>query len=346
MTFEWPLMLWALAVVPALVAFYVLILRHKRKAAVRYANLGLVAQAVGAGQKIRRHVPPLLFLLALILLLLASARPVATVILPTQQEVVILAMDVSGSMRAADVQPNRLQAAQAAAKAFIADLPARTKVGIVAFAATASVVQAPTLSREDLNAAIDRFQLQRGTATGSGLIVALATLFPDAGIDISQLLYGRPEENKTPIGQPGKPKEPFTPVAPGSNHSAAVILLSDGQRTTGPDALQAAKMVAERGIRVYTVGVGTKEGETIGFEGWSMRVRLDEESLKKIAEMTQGEYFYAGTAVDLKKIYQQLNAKIALEKKPTEVTALFAALAALLATLAALLSLWWHGRVL
>jgi len=250
-------------------------------------------------------------------------------------------------MRATDVKPNRLQAAQEAAKAFIAELPARTRVGIVSFAGTAALVQAPTLSREDLVAAIDRFQLQRGTATGSGLIISLATLFPDAGIDVSQLLYGRggADEAKKSIGQSSKPKEEFKPVQPGSNGSAVVVLLSDGQRTTGPDAIEAAKMVADRGVRVYTVGVGTKEGETIGFEGWSMRVRLDEESLKRIAEMTRGEYFYAGTAVDLKKIYEALTARIAFEKQKTEISALFAALAAFLTTIAAVLSLRWHGRI-
>ncbi len=348
MTFDWPLMLWALLVLPALVWLYVHILRRRKRAALRYASLGLVRAAIGAGQRWRRHLPPALLLLALTLMLLATARPVATVTLPTQQETIILAMDVSGSMRATDVQPSRLQAAQTAAKAFIAELPARTRVGIVAFAATASVVQAPTLSHEDLVAAIDRFQLQRGTATGSGLIVALATLFPDAGIDLSQLLYGhlRTDESKAPIGGSGaKPKEAFAPVAPGSNASAAVILLSDGQRTTGPDAIEAAKMVADHGVRVFTVGVGTKEGETIGFEGWSMRVRLDEESLKRIAEITRGEYFYAGTAVDLKKIYEGLNARIAFEKRKTEISALFAALAAFFAVIAAVLSLWWHGRI-
>jgi Ca-activated chloride channel family protein len=347
MIFEWPLMLWALLVLPVLIWLYVHILRRRKRAAVRYASLGLVREALGAGQRWRRHLPPALLLLALALMLLATARPVATVTLPMQQETIILAMDVSGSMRAADVQPSRLQAAQAAAKAFIAELPARTRVGIVAFAATASVVQAPTLSHEDLVAAIDRFQLQRGTATGSGLIVALATLFPDAGIDLSQLLYGRQraDESKAVVGGSAKPKEVFTPVAPGSNASAAVILLSDGQRTTGPDALEAAKMVADRGVRVFTVGVGTKEGEIIGFEGWSMRVRLDEESLKRIAEITRGEYFYAGTAVDLKKIYEGLNARIAFEKRKTEISALFAALAAFFAVIAALLSLWWHGRI-
>jgi len=348
MTFEWPLMLWSLLLLPVVVGLYLLILRRKKHTAVRFANLGLIREALGVGNTIRRHVPPALFLIGLALVLLASARPVATVLLPTQQETIMLVMDVSGSMRATDVQPSRLQAAQAAAKAFVAELPARTRVGIVAFAATASVVQAPTRSREDLVAAIDRFQLQRGTAIGSGLIVALATLFPQAGIDVGQLIYGRStaDESNAPLGTQRAAKEEFKPVPPGSDGSAAVILLSDGQRTTGPDALEAAKLVADRGVRVYTVGVGTKEGETIGFEGWSMRVRLDEESLKRIAEMTQGEYFYAGNAVDLKKIYQSLNARIAFEKKQTEISALFAALAAFFIVVAAALSLWWHGRLL
>ncbi|MEO8409036.1 MAG: VWA domain-containing protein [Propionivibrio sp.] len=346
-TFEWPLMLWSLLLLPAVVGLYLWILRRKQRSAVRFASLGLVSAALGAGNRVRRHVPPGLFMIGLALVLLATARPVATVLLPTQQETIILVMDVSGSMRAADVQPSRLQAAQAAAKAFIADLPARTRVGIVAFAATASVVQAPTLSREDLVAAIDRFQLQRGTATGSGLIVALATLFPEAGIDIGQLLYGRqPDTRDAPLGERDAAREEFKPVPPGSNGSAAMILLTDGQRTTGPDAVEVAQLVADRGVRVYTVGFGTKEGETIGFQGWSMRVRLDEESLKRIAELTQGEYFYAGTAIDLRNVYQALTARIAFERKHTEVSALFAALAAAFIILAAALSLWWHGRVI
>jgi Ca-activated chloride channel family protein len=139
-------------------------------------------------------------------------------------------MDVSGSMRAADVQPTRLVAAQEAAKSFVADLPRNVKIAVVSFAGTAAVVQAPTLSRDDVNAAIDRFQLQRGTAIGSGIVLSLATLFPEAGIDLSQITGARP----MPPGPNDKPKPDFTPVAPGSYSSAAIILLTDGQRTTGP----------------------------------------------------------------------------------------------------------------
>jgi Ca-activated chloride channel homolog len=137
----------------------------------------------------------------------------------------------------------------------------------------------------------------------------------------------------------------FKPVPPGSYNSAAIILLTDGQRTTGPDPIDAAKMAADRGVKVFTVGFGTKDGEVIGFEGWSMRVRLDEDTLKSIANLTMGEYFYAGTASDLKKVYEALNTKLVLEKKETEITALFAAAAALVALLSAGLSVWWFGRV-
>ena len=135
-------------------------------------------------------------------------------------------------------------------------------------------------------------------------------------------------------------------MPPGSYASAAIILLTDGQTTTGPDPIEAARMAADRGVRVYTVGIGTQDGETIGSEGWSMRVRLDEESLKTIANVTHGEYFYAGTATDLKKIYKNLNTKLFFEQKETEITALFAAAAAALALVSGLLSLLWFNRIL
>jgi Ca-activated chloride channel family protein len=301
---------------------------------------------MGAGQSMRRHVPPLLILLALTTMFVAVGRPVAVVTLPSQHETVILAMDVSGSMRAADVKPNRLAASQAAAKAFIAEQPPTTRIGVVSFAATASLVQTPTRNREDIIASIDRFQPQRGTAIGSGIIVSLATLFPDAGIDVSKLLYGRDAWRSIPLDQAREPeKKDFKPVPPGSYNSGAIILLTDGQRTTGPDSLEAARMAADRGVRVFTVGVGTKDGETIGFGGWSMRVRLDEETLKNIANLTHGEYFYAGTATDLVKVYKTLNSRLVLEKKETEITALLSAAAAIMVLLAAALSLLWFNRI-
>ena len=341
MTFIWPTMLWGLLALPLLVGAYFWLLRRRKKSALRYASLGLVKEALGRRGAWRRHVPPALLLAAIASLLLAVARPAAIVSLPLQEQTIVLAMDVSGSMRAADVLPNRLVAAQEAAKSFVADLPRSVRVAVVSFAGTAAVVQPPTLSRDDVVAAIDRFQLQRGTAIGSGIVLSLATIFPEAGIDLSQITG----EREMPPAPGDKPRQEFKPVAPASYTSAAIILLTDGQRTTGPDPVEAAKMAADRGIRVYTVGVGTKEGEIIGFEGWSMRVRLDEETLKTIANITRGDYFYAGTAADLKKVYQGLSTRLIVEKKETEISALFAALGTLLVVLAAGLSVWWFGRV-
>ncbi|WP_332775217.1 VWA domain-containing protein [Polaromonas sp.] len=350
MTFFWPQLLWMLLLLPLLVAMYVWLLRRKKKTSLRYASLSIVREAMGPGQSIRRHLPPLLFLLAMATMLLAAARPLAVVTLPSQQETIMLAMDVSGSMRATDVLPNRLVAAQNAAKAFLAELPRTVKVGIVAFAGTASVVQPATVNREDLTAAIDKFQLQRGTAIGNGIVVSLAELFPNAGIDLASMDYGRERQRGVAIDQSSKEgqdaKKDFIPVAPGSYTSAAIILLTDGQRTTGVDSLEAAKMAADRGVRIYTVGVGTVDGETIGFEGWSMRVRLDEETLKAIARTTQAEYFYAGTATDLKKVYERLSSRLAVEKKETEISGLLALAAAALALLSAGLSLLWFNRIL
>ncbi len=347
MTFMWPSLLWLLLLVPLLILLYVWLMRRKKKLALRYASLSIVREAMGAGPGMRRHIPPMLFLLAIAAMLLAAARPFAVVTLPMQQETIMLAMDVSGSMRATDVLPSRIVAAQNAAKAFLTELPKGIKVGIVAFAGSAQVAQIPTLNREDLVSAIDRFQLQRGTAIGNGIVLSLATLFPDAGIDLASMAYGRERQRGVSIDQSKKDeKKPFVPVTPGSYTSAAIILLTDGQRTTGVDSLEAAKIAADRGVRVYTVGIGTVTGETIGFEGWSMRVKLDEETLKAIANKTQADYFYAGTAADLKKVYETLSSRLTVEKKETEISGLLALFAAVLAITSAGLSLLWFNRIL
>jgi Ca-activated chloride channel homolog len=336
MTFLWPTALWLLAALPVLAGMYVWALRRRKKLALRYSSLSLVREAVSSGQSFRRHVPPALFLAALAGMLVAGARPAAIVTLPSQHETVILAMDVSGSMRAEDVKPNRLVASQVAAKAFIDDTPRSTRIGIVAFAGSASLVQAPTSSREQAAAAIEQFQLQHATAVGSGILVSLKAIFPDAEFDPFNM---KPRLRNAAAGG-------SAPVKPGSYGSAAIILLTDGQTTTGPDPIEAARVAAERGVRVFTVGVGTPEGEILTGEGWSIRVRLDEDALRQIAEVTGGEYFYAGTAADLKKVYQALNSKLVMEKQETEITALFAVAAALLALLSAALSLLWFNRIL
>jgi Ca-activated chloride channel family protein len=335
--FLWPHLLWLLLTVPALAALYLYLLRRKRQAALRYASLALVPGARG----LRRHVPPLLFLVALTAMIVAVARPTAVVTVPSLQQTILLVMDVSGSMRATDVKPNRLAAAQEAAKTFVAALPRQVRVGVVSFAATASLVQPPTQKREDVYAAIDRFQLQRGTAIGSGIVVALATLFPDAGIEVVALEEGRADKARA-----DKPRKTEAPVEPGSHTAAAIVLLTDGQRTTGPDTMAAARLAAEHGVRVYTVGIGTATGETIAFDGWSMRVRLDEDTLKAIARTTRGEYSHAATAQELKKIYQTLTTRLTLQPEEMEISAYFAAAGTVLALASAALSLLWFGRVL
>jgi Ca-activated chloride channel homolog len=347
-TFQWPEMFWLLPLLPAVILGYVWLLRRKKRAALRYASLALMSEAMRAGARIRKHVPPFLFLVAIALLLVAIARPAAVVTLPTQHETVILSMDVSGSMRATDVKPSRIGAAQEAARSFIAQQPRSTRIGVVSFAATASVVQSPTHSREDILAAIDRFQLQRGTAVGSGILVALKLIFPDAEFDLRSY---NPRPRDTVKGQSldkaRGPEKPGAQVVPaGSYNAAAIILLTDGQTTTGPDPIESARIAADHGVRVYTVGIGTAAGETIGAEGWSMRVRLDEESLKSIANITHGEYFYAGNATDLQKIYNNLNTKLFFEQKEMEITALFAGAAAVIAMMSGLLSLLWFNRIL
>ncbi len=357
MRFLWPDLLWLLLAVPALVAAYLVALRRKKKAAVRYTSLMLIRDALGPGQKWRRHLPPALFLLAMVAAILGVARPTASVILPAEHMTLIMAMDVSRSMQATDVEPNRISASQTAAKSFIEELPRNVRLGIVSFAATASLVQTPTENREDLTAAIDRFQLQRGTATGSGLMLALAQLFPDDGIDLEAVLYDNAYSRYGALGGGGAApidrtrkaakdaKKNFTPAVPGSYTSGAIILLSDGRRTTGPDPLEAARMAADRGVRVFTVGFGTLAGGTIpGWEGMSFYVRLDEETLKAVANITGAEYFHAGSAADLRKVYQSLSTKFTMERQETEVSALFSALAALFVIGAAVLSLLWFHR--
>jgi Ca-activated chloride channel homolog len=351
MKFLWPEMLAGLLAAPLLLWLYWWVLSRRKKAALPFANLALVREAMGAQSSWRRHLPPALFFLGLVALLVSLGRPAALVILPSQHETVIMAMDVSGSMRAKDVEPDRITASQNAAKSFVNDQPRTTRIGLVTFAATASLVQPPTRAKEDLVAAIDRFQLQRGTAVGSGILVSLKTLFPDMEIDVrgfgSRAFGGSKNNSKAaPIAAPSADgKEAPKPVPPGSYKSGVIILLTDGQTTTGADPLEAAKEAANRGVRVFTVGFGTTNGEIIGAEGWSMRVKLDEDSLKQIANITHGEYFYASNAVDLKKVYETLNSRLVFEKKETEITAFFAAAGALLVMLAAGLSLVWFNRV-
>jgi len=348
MRFLWSDLLWLLLVVPVLIAAYVYALGRRKKMALRYASLMLVRDAIGPGQWLRRHLPAALLLLALVCALLGVARPTAIFTLPSEHQTIVLAMDVSRSMRATDMEPSRLGAAQNAVKTFIKDLPSNVRVGIVTFAGTAAIVQTPTENREDLTAAVDRFQLQRHTATGSGLLMALSLLLPDADIDLEAEVFDSAFSRRSgsvPLGAARGERKDFKPVPPGSYTAGAIVLLSDGRRTTGPDPLIAAKMAAERGVRVHTIGFGTKEGGPVDFGYQVIYMRFDEEALKAIASVTEGEYSHAGSAADLQNVYKSLTAKIALERRETELSALFGAMAALFALAAAALSLLWFHRL-
>jgi len=343
LTFLWPSMLWLLVIVPLVAALYWVLLRRRSKASSRYASLETVGgHALGTASRMRRMLPGLFWVLALTALILAIARPQAALTLPARLDAIILALDMSNSMRATDIKPNRLTAARDAAKTFIEAQPSNVRIGVVAVAASAAVVQSPTDNREDIVAAIDRLETQRGTALGSGLIIALDALLPAARIDVEEFINPRAGEKKIRRTDELPAREPK-----GDNKQVAIVLLSDGQSNVGPDPLKAAEIASDYGVRIYTVGIGTTEGVTVSAEGWNMRVRLDEEALKKIADVTSAEYFPAADAATLKKVYQRLSTKLSFERQqPTEVTAVLVLLGATFALCGALLSLWWFSRIL
>jgi Ca-activated chloride channel family protein len=344
MHFLWPEFLWLMAALPLLPLAYAWLLRRRRKIAVRYSSVGVVREAA-AGRSWRRHVPPALLLLACTGLLFATARPAARVPLPWARSTIMLAMDVSLSMRVTDVKPTRLAAAQEAAKVFLRDLPRDIEVGLVTFAGSSQVVQRATQDRESLVAAIDGFQMQMGTAVGNAIVLCLAELFPDHGLDVGELTFGSKPGARSLDEKPKAPPKEITPVAPGSYDSAAIILLSDGRRTTGVDTLAAAKMAADRGVRIYVVGLGTTSGETATAEGMPIYLQLDEPTLREVARMTGGEYHHAGTAEKLRSVYENLGSRAEVLTRETELTGLLAFSAALVALTAAGLSVLWFGRI-
>ena len=369
MTFEWGSLLWFLLAVPVLVLLYLWAQRRRRRYAARYASILLVKDALGKGPGFKRHIPALFFIVGLTVGIVALARPQATVLLPSSKGTVILAIDASGSMRAQDIKPTRFEAAKAAAKEFINKQPRTVKIGIVAFAGAAALVQPPTTAREDLFAALDRLRLQRATAVGSGILVALDAIFEndpkaqeqpeDPGFGFGGFGFGRgggggalnpfgaspqqPDPNQ-PLAaqQPDQPDQP--PVPPGSYTSAAIVLLTDGQTNTGPDPLDAAQAASDKGVRVYTVGVGTSGGDTVGMEGRRFRVGLDEEALKKISQLTAASYYKAENENQLINIYRALSVRLTLGRASTEITALFVAGALGILLIGAFLSLLWFNR--
>ena len=300
--FLWPLMLWACALVPALALVY----------------------------SLKTHMgPPLVLGLGLLLLCISLARPQTVLMTPVRDATVMLVMDTSGSMRAKDLQPSRIEVAQKAAQQFIEDKPRRLRVGLVTVAGTAALAQAPTEDRDALLKAIDYLPLQYGSALGTGILVSLEALLPGAGIDAQKIINESTEtggaKNQTQSGQSLDDKKAAAHAAnpsTGQGRQMAIVLMSDGQSNMGPELKQMADLAATHQVKIYTVGIGTTEGDVVQMQGRSMRVKLEDEALKKVSAITQGEYFKADSAQALKIIYNQLGHRLRFEKRAmSEITA-------------------------
>lgn len=340
MDLQWPSSLGLLAIVAALSVVYIVEQRRRKRYALRYASLLLVREAIGPGPGIRRHIPPVLFLAGFTVLVLALARPGMVVMRPGLEGTVILAIDVSGSMMADDVKPTRFEAAKAAAKTFVdrqREARNNIRVGIVSFSDDAQLVMAPSLDRDAITDAIDRLKTQKATAIGRAIIVSLDAIFQGTDVATSD------PDNPTARRDTGRTPPPST--APGRFASAAIVLLTDGENNISPPPLSIIDEAVARGVRVYTVGIGTPEGALVTNQGRSIRSELDEETLRKISEASQAKYFNAQSNEDLQQIYTALATELVLRPERTEVTVLFAAGAAALLLLAATFSLLWFSRL-
>ncbi|MCC6851080.1 MAG: VWA domain-containing protein [Rubrivivax sp.] len=346
MRFLWSINLWWMLALPGLPALYWWLLRRGARPALRLPSVQVARAA--AGRTWRRHVPPALVFAALALLALASARPTVSLSLPGTKSTILLAIDISHSMAVADVQPTRMVAAQQAAKAFLEGVPRHVEVGLVTFADSAQVAQAPTRDRGAVADAIDAIQMQFGTAIGNGIVLCVAELFPGHRIDVAELSLGAGDP-RTPgrsLDARERPPAPaWQPVPAGSYDAAAVILLTDGRRTTGIDTVEAAKMAADRGVRIHVVGLGTPDGHRAMGEGTAIYLQLDEATLRQVTAMTGGEYFHAASAESLHEVYRHLGAQWQVSRRDTELTAPVALAAALLLAVGTGLSLWWFARV-
>jgi Ca-activated chloride channel family protein len=333
MTFLWPAMLVLLVLIPVLVGVYVRLLQRRRRLAAQYGHLGLVQGSAGRRPGIRRHVPPIFFLASLAILIVALARPQTVVSLPRLEGTVILAFDVSGSMAADDLKPTRLEAAKAAARAFVARQPPFVQIGVVSFSEGGFATQAATNDQGLVLAAINRLTVQRGTSIGSGMQSALAAI--DAVT----------HPKLTLADQSGTPTPTPTPVPKGSYTSAVVILLTDGENNQSPDPQAAAQAAADRGVRIYTVGIGSAAGATLHINGFTIQSRLDEDSLRQIADHTGGTYYNAENEDQLRTIYDHLDPQLIVKPQQTEVTALFAGAGIFVLLIGSTLSLLWLGRL-
>jgi len=331
-------MLVLLLLVPLFVVLYVRLQRRRRQNAANYGSLGLVQTASGTARRravgARRHIPPGLFLIGLTNLLIALARPQTVVSLPRVEGTVILAFDVSGSMAADDLKPTRMEAAKAAARDFVQRQPRTIQIGVVAFSDSGLAVQAPTNDQEAILASINRLAPARGTSLGQGILASLNTIA--AATDETPRLY----TNRTPT-----PALTPTAVPKGTDTSAVIVLLTDGENNENPNPLAVAQAAAERGVRIYTVGIGSAAGTTLHVNGFTVHTRLDEAMLQQIAQLTEGAYYSAENQQDLQTIYENLDLQFVIKPEKTEVTALFAGVGVIALLIGGICSLLWFSRL-
>jgi Ca-activated chloride channel family protein len=333
MTFIWPVMLGSLTLIPALIGFRLWQRRRARNLADRYGGFGVPVRSSGRGSGTWQP-GWVLMLCGLAVLAIALARPEATVELPRLQGTVILAFDVSGSMAATDFQPTRLDAAKKAATEFVDKQPPGVQVGVVAFSDSGFTVQPPTNDREEILAAINRLSPQMGTSLANGIVTSLNTIETNGNVPTNYYSNATPQPTATP-----------TPMPPGQYSSSAIVLLSDGENNQRPDPAAAAQAAADRGVRIYTIGLGTAAGSLLHINGLTIRSHLDEQVLKQLASMTGGTYYNAPTPAELLNIYDNLTPELSIKPERTELTALFAGAGAVLLLVGALLSLLTNGSV-
>jgi Ca-activated chloride channel family protein len=283
-----------------------------------YACVGVPIFAVYYAYR-TQQIPPLVLCLGLLLLCTAMARPQTVLMTPLREATVMLVIDTSGSMRAKDLKPSRIEAAQQAAQQFIQDKPSRLRVGLVTVAGTAALAQAPTEERDALLKALEYLPLQYGSALGTGLLVSLEALLPGADIDAQKIINEASEMAGKKASDMGKSLDdkakPATEASTGRGKNMAIVLMSDGQSNMGPELLKMAELAAKHEVKVYTVGIGTTEGDVVHIQGRSMRVKLEDEALQKVSALTEGEYFKADSTEGLKNVYDQLGYKLRFEKR-------------------------------
>lgn len=335
MSFIWPLMLLLLLLLPLLVARYLQLQQRRQRLAASHGSLGFAREGARRRLGRQRHVPPALFLVALGFLLVAIARPQAVISLPTVVGTVILAFDVSGSMAADDMRPTRMEVAKEAAREFVRRQPSTVQIGVVAFSDAGLAVQAPTNDQGLILAAINRLAPARGTSLANGILASLSTL--DAADDRRDTRY---YTNLTPA-----PTATAAPRQARADAPAAIVLLTDGENTVPPNPLAAAQVAADRGVRVYTIGIGSSAGAPLRIDGFTIQSRLDEATLQQIAQRTDGAYFNAGDEDELRAVYGSLGSQLVVRPELTELTAIFSGAGLLVLLLGGLCSLLWFGRL-